>query len=455
MARWVEHLRRGSGLRLLISLFASTLLILGLGRICQLGLNILLARRLGVADYGQIAFVINLCQILGLVFSLGVPIAAMRFVAGLAGRKDWTGLRGYLSFAVISVVGGSVIAAGAAAIYAVWIAPKGGVMVAWLLVLILPPTVVGLARAAVLRGFHNVFGALFPREILAPLLAMAMVGMASQLSAQQGGVFYSTAYLAAEAVGLYMLWRCIPKETFAEPPSFRVREWLSVSIPIQIQALTRTLLLRADVLFVGLVLGFEAAGSYAVAQRVAQSLSILGRTSTNAISPLIAEAYHAADPKTVLSHTKRAFWLTLALGFPIFLLFAVAAPLIVGLFGEAYGRAASLLVILSVGHLTNSVFKPINQALLMTSFERFQLGLVTGTTLIGLVGYGPIAYYFGLTGVAVCTTLLLVSLNLASYGIGYARLRQQIGRKSNDTAEGTASPMLRSSNADQTGQNSA
>lgn len=416
-----------SGVRLILRLFASSLAIFGLGKLAQIGLNIFLARTLGDGGFGQIAFAVNLCQILALLVTLGIPSAGMRLVASLAGKRDWAELRGYLRFVAMVLLGGTIIAIGVIATYAAWTeAGTEANTVAWLLAFILPPTLIGLARGAILRGFHNMAGALLPREVIAPLLALAALVSVGQVDVLRAGVLYSCAYIAAEVAGVFWLWQCMPSEIFGATARYRARQWLSISIPIQLQGLARVVLSRADIVFVGVLLGFEAAGVYAVAHRVAQALSVVGRASNNAVSPLIARAYHAEDPKVVLVHTRRAVWITSGISLPLFGVLVLTAPAIVSLFGAGYEQAAMLLVILSTGQLTNAIFNPINQALMMTEFERFQLGLVTTVTIIGIIGYAPVTFLGGVTGVAVWTALLLISVNLISYKVGYSRLKQRI-----------------------------
>jgi len=143
------------------------------------------------------------------------------------------------------------------------------------------------------------------------------------------------------------------------------------------------------------------------------------------LSPRLALAYNVS-PAQVESEVRVALGFSALVGVPIFAIMALGAPYFLSLFGAGYESAALILVVLSLGQVTNALMAPVNQALLMTSFERFQMALtiiVFALTLIGFLAFIPL---YGLLGAASVTTASLIGLNLAAYKFGYVKLRHEI-----------------------------
>lgn len=412
--------------RPLVKLFGLGMLIFGFGKLVQIALQIVLARSLSAEGFGLLNIALNLSQILAIVLALGVPSAGMRWVAVLAGREDWGQLRGYLLF-VLRYLGtvSTVVIFGSVAFALVQTDSERRTF-GLIMAIVLPATTIGIARAGLLRGFHVMGGALTPREIIAPLLAILLIPLFARGDVLIAGTLYGLAFLLAELVGFVWLKRHIPGALDDVAPVFRVREWLRVSLPIQAASLARMVLQRADILYVGALLGLEEAAVYAVAHRLAQSLSMIGRIASQSVSPMLARAYHAEQPGRVLILTLQAIVLTLVFVVPVFALLVVGAPYLVGLFGDTYQGAVPVLIILAVGQMSNAVFGPAAQALMMTEFERLQLGLVVACGSLALVLQPIMTAQAGLIGAAATAAGLLLLLNLSSYVIGFRHLRRAL-----------------------------
>jgi O-antigen/teichoic acid export membrane protein len=425
----LRRLSRDPNMRSVSKIFGSTLIVFGVGKVVQIAVNAVLARQLTAADFGRISFAFNLCQVLGLVLTFGVSGAGTRFVAVFEGKRDWPKLAGYLNYSLISTLAGCALAIAGAVGFALFEGKSNLAAIGWLVALLLPPTIFGFARASVLRGFHSIVGALAPSELFGPFIAIVLFAVIATPNVILAGALYGAAYAAAEVYGMQRLWVRLPPEIWRIRPLYDIKEWRRVSFPIQVQSITRVLLLRADVVFIGLFMGFRDAGIYAVAQRLAQALSVVGRMSNNAVSPQMAAAFHADRPRDVLRLARHAVFLSAALGVPMFVGLAVATPWLVGMFGHQYYQAAGLLLILAFGQFTNAVTNPINQALLMTAFEREQLKFVTIATIVGALGYPLIIIYGGLWWTAIWTAGVVSSLNLASYLLGYRKLSALIAER--------------------------
>src|SRR5690606_31947914 len=95
-------LARGSGSAFLISL-------LGFG--LMYALRVALVKWMGRAEYGEYAFALSWATVLVLIASLGLPLAALRYMPQYIAAGDAARLRGLLRFGqALTLVGGALVA---------------------------------------------------------------------------------------------------------------------------------------------------------------------------------------------------------------------------------------------------------------------------------------------------------------------------------------------------------
>lgn len=159
--------------KVLVKGASSSFVIKVVGAGLAFGVNILLARLLGVKDYGAYIYIYTWVFILSLPIRLGLDSGLVRFIPEYKSAQKWSELKGILSFAYKSVFLVGVIIAviiiGAVIIFddLVGSYDQNLVIVG---AVILP--VLGLLFLTVgsLKGFKNVIGALVPNMIIKQLL---------------------------------------------------------------------------------------------------------------------------------------------------------------------------------------------------------------------------------------------------------------------------------------------
>ena len=144
----------------------------------------------------------------------------------------------------------------------------------------------------------------------------------------------------------------------------------------------------------------------------------------NAVLPPVISSLHAAGnqqeklERTIRSVTSLAC--IPALGVFLVMLF-FGRPLIEQLFGEFYGAAAPVLVVLALGQCANVIAGPSGTLLKMTDHqhELFRVNLVFGviTVLLSIAA----ASRYGALGIAVVTTLVLTTQNIYTIALAYRR----------------------------------
>lgn len=410
----------------LLKLFSLGFIIFGFGKVFQILLFVLIARYLSQADFGKFSLALSLSFIVSIFIVLAIPSAGMRLVATFDGRKNWPVLKGYLKFATSWILLISICSSLILLILHLLITEGNLKDIFLLLASLLPLIAIGVSRAGLMRGFNSMVGALLPTEIIVPLLAMAFIIILNSDNLMAVAMCYILALILAEIFGGLLLMRRLPEGLSDIKARYEIREWLSISLPIQASSIARIVLQRSDLIFVGMFAGLEASAIYAVGQRLAQAVQVIGRVSNNAVSPLLAREYHSDNPKSVLVLVRKSCIINIFIAVPVVIFLSLAAPYAVKLFGPNYSASAPILIALCIGQLSNAVFNPVNQALNMTDLERVQLSIVALTSLLALIILPLSAIYFGAFGTAIATASLFCFLNLTSYFVGFRLLCARI-----------------------------
>lgn len=413
----------------LLKLFSLGFIIFGFGKVFQILLFILVARYLSQADFGKFSLAISMSHILSIFIVLAIPSAGMRLVATFEGRKNWPILKGYLKFAISWVLLISICSSLILLVAHLLITQNNLKDICLLLSTILPLIAIGVSRAGLMRGFNSMVGALLPTEIFVPLLAMAFIVILNSDNLIIVAMCYVFGLILAEVFGGFLLMRRLPDSLSDVKAQYEIRDWLSISLPIQASSIARIVLQRSDLIFVGMFAGLEASAIYAVGQRLAQAVQVIGRVSNNAVSPLLAREYHSENPNNVLVLVKKSCLINIIIAVPTVIFLSIASPYIVKLFGPNYAASGPILIILCIGQLSNAVFNPVNQALNMTDLEKVQLSIVAVTSVLALIILPVSAIYFGALGTAIATASLFCFLNLTSYLVGFKLLKTRIEAK--------------------------
>jgi O-antigen/teichoic acid export membrane protein len=381
---------------------------------------VLLARVLGIEQYGQYAYVISWLMILALPCKLGMETTLVRFLAAYRARKQWDLLFGIIQFAKRSTLFTSIIVACITALVIWGIRSRIGTsftLTFWLGCAALPILTMLHVRQSALRAFRHVFMAGAPESLIQPLLLLLLVIIFGifikiPLNGPLVMIFHGATLFLALLVTSKWLSRPISQVPQTEIVKTNSREWLAVSLPLLMMAGFSLIIQRADIIMVGLYLGTTKAGIYIAAVRLS-NLLILGLTAANFIAaPLISEL-HAQGKKSEL----QIIISKVALGVCALTLPAAAAMVIFSsrllrLFGSGFENGLGSLLILIGGQSVNALFGPVGYLLTMTGYHR-QAALIMGSTACAnLIMNAILIPVIGLAGAAFATTLSTVIWNV-------------------------------------------
>ena len=257
-----ETVLLGAGLALIIRILASAI---GYASI------ILLARWMGSSEYGLYSFAIAWMTLLAYPATLGLPGAAVRFVAQYAAANDWQHVVGFMQAS-------SWLAFGCGALIATLAIPAVLYFKPYLNPDYVAPTIVALAgipivaltivRSEAIRGLGWLALAWGPLQLGQPLLLLimtaAMVFFAMQLTAAMG----VGASILAYAANLIAQWGVLHARLGTRikvEPKVNLGPWLGVALSFVWIYLASAILVQAGVIVVGIFLKPQDVAIYSAA----------------------------------------------------------------------------------------------------------------------------------------------------------------------------------------------
>jgi O-antigen/teichoic acid export membrane protein len=379
--------------------------------------QVLLARLLGAAAYGDYVVAYGWVALLAVPASAGHGTAALRFVAQYLGAQDWPRLRGYVQVAIASAAGVAGVAALALVVSAQSSAAASGLSGALAVgALVVPLQTALVLTAAILRGLHWPAASQAPASLVQPLVLIAWalfsVTTAAPLSGRSAMAWTALASLAALVCALGLVARAAPLELRNVTAVRETAAWQRVALPLFWITLLNVAMQRVDVLIVGAQLGTESAGIYAAASRLALLVSF-GLVAVNAwAAPSIADL-HARGERDELQRTVRtAARVNTAFTLPVSLAIALLAPPLLGLFGAGFAAGRDALWILCVGQIVNALLGPVGYLMTMTGNQAEAARVLSVAALANVLACVVLTPRFGLAGAAAGTAFAQVIWNV-------------------------------------------
>lgn len=160
------------------------------------------------------------------------------------------------------------------------------------------------------------------------------------------------------------------------------------------------------------ILGAYDTGLFRVAAQAAAVMQVVSMALFSVYSPKISTAFHAGDLAWVGRLTRSATRLSAVCAIPMAAGLLIFAEPLLGLIAPEFEQASTVLRILVLGQLGFTLTGPCGITLAMSGNERTNLVLMIVSTSMLFI-FVPIATaHWGLTGLAVCMSVVLMARNL-------------------------------------------
>jgi O-antigen/teichoic acid export membrane protein len=402
---------------------SGTLTVMVAGAGIGFATQVILARLLGVKQYGQYGYVISWLMILILPCKLGMEMTLVRFLSAYRARKEWELLYGIVQFAKKSTIGASIVVAGITAlvIWAIRYRINDPLALTfWFGCAIIPILTMLHIYQSSLRAFHNVILARLSESIIQPLSLISLVIIVGiftkiRLNAPLVMAFHGITLLMALLLASKWLTQSmsrIPKSTIVKTDP---KEWLAVGLPLLMMGGFSLVIQRADIIMIGAYLGTTKAGVYIAVVRLA-NLLVLGLTAANFIAaPLISEL-HAQDKNRELQKIISKIALGLCgLTLPVAAGMIIFSSWLLKLFGNGFESGNNALLILIGGQSANALFGSVGYLLTMTGYQRHALLAMGSSACLNLVMNATLIPLMGINGAAIATTSSIIFWNVIMY----------------------------------------
>lgn len=422
----LSHLFKGRVARGSIGSLALQVTEAGLGFLTSL----VLARLMGASEFGAYSFAIVLVGFLTIPALLGHNTLAIKQVAALKARSDWSTLRAFithargrvlLASAGVTLVGLLLLQVGAGRL-------ESSMAGAVLLGLPLVP-LVALLRLyeGYIRGLGHVVSAQSFDKAIRPLTFLFLVALAYLFSETPlngaNAVLLNFASTGVAFLAISLLWynfRPTALRTASRP--FNDSPGWRQAAPFALIASVSILNTQADVLMLGLMTTAEQTGIYRIASRVA-SLVAFALTAVGAtVGPRISSSHARGEHGEVRSLTNKAVLATVAVASPIALGLILSGDHILYLFGNEFRSGATSLSILAIGQLINASMGVVGLLLSMTGYEKLVAKTLIATALLNIALNLVLIPVYGAEGAATATAVTFFVWNLTLAAFVYRKL---------------------------------
>jgi O-antigen/teichoic acid export membrane protein len=385
--------------------------------------HVVLARTMGVEQYGVFAVARSWIDLIVLPALLGLDLALVRFVARYRALEDEAGLHAVLRWSTrTAAAAGLVVGAAVVATATLFRATIGDSL--WQALLIggvtLPLLSATVIRQTALRGFKRAGLHEAPLAVVRPMLLIAgLLGLwlipGVSITAGWAMAVNGMGLLIALAVAERWLRREAPARPSAAISGAQPREWLRTSMPMLLDSTLRVTLNEIDVIVIGIVLGPVSAGIYAVALNLARLMAFGLAAGGSVCAPLIAELQTRGDLVTLQATVRLACRISTGVALLVGGLLVLARGLALDAFGEAFQAGSALVLILAAGQFVNAVTGPVGPLLTMTGHQNINLRISLGITALTIGLCYPATALWGMEGTAAVTGTLVAVRNLWSW----------------------------------------
>ncbi len=397
-----------------------------------------LARLLGKEEWGDYSFAIACLSIFLLVARYGFNKSAIRYISQYRSAKEWGLISGFIKYSQrTAFLISTALSLGIALIvylagpYIISYYGDDGFYNSLLISLIFLPFVAQLEiQEGILDGFKRVVLSQLSMRTLRPALIALILVITyfftdiGQFLRDSGDRVFHTEYailinllstVIALALSVVLLKRSTPAEVkMAQAIENPKKEWFSTSHDMMLTSGFNYILISADSIMLGSMIGTESVGIYRIASQVAVSLVIALTAMNGILHPIVADLFandKKAELQRIVSIGANAVFAISILGGVVLYLGADYLPL---LFGREYVEPIELLRILIFGQIFNAFAGPAVLLLNMTGHQRDAAKIMAFGAILNLILNAFLIKSMGIEGAAVATIIATLLWNVAA-----------------------------------------
>ena len=393
--------------------------IQAVGAVLAYGLQIVLARWMGLVEFGNYTYAYNWAQLLAVFGAFGVTLSVLRFLPNYVESEQWNLVKGLMSsFRFTTVIASCILAMVFFVIFRLLPQPGINGIVLVFGLLLVPLIALKDLHAESIRGLNRIALAYLPPYILQPIFVVSAaffiwIGSGS-LSALQGIGAMALSLLLVGLFQLIVLNRNLMKTT-AVKAAFRFEEWSRVSGSMLVIMGATVAWSRIDVLVVGWLLGAVEVGAYSIAARTAFLITFIATAVNAVVAQRIAPLYERGDRRGLQNLVARATWISAGSALVAAVAIIVFSKPLLSVFGEEFLSAQTVLAILTLAQMINTATGPLGYLLHLTGHQDTSARVFLGVALLSVVLNLALVTLWGVIGAGIAAIIVSVSLGLVTY----------------------------------------
>lgn len=392
-------------------------------RILAVGLtfisSVLLARTLGVEDFGIYSYVFALVSLLALPAQAGMPTLVLRETSQAKALGDWSRMKGIWLWAsyVVMIISFITFTIAVLVQKSFFLDLVGGTSIFAIGLIMSLLVAMGNVRGAALRGLGLVIQGQLPEGLIRPLFLTVFILVSILLNIDISSNLAMLLHLVAAAiafiVGTYLLIKAKPKELKAIQPIIKMRAWFYAVMPLAIMTGIQSISGQIDILMLGALGAIKDVGIYKVivsgAALVLFGLQVVSTVITPQLASAFAKKSYAEIQKLASIGSFLSFCFTLPL---VFIIFFWGEDLLKYIYGNEYVVGYRALFIIAIGQAINAFFGSSISILTMSGNERFVIQAMFLSAIINAILNFILIPKLGVDGAAIGASVSMIIWNL-------------------------------------------
>ena len=407
------------------SAFVYSIGIRGIGAILALSLNVLLARLLGVAEYGRYMALLSMILVLGGLSVRGVGSVLIRELAGEAGttpvlRKSLTRWATFrvgksTSLAMLVFLAWSVL------IYFGWLTVwsstqiKLAIVAGVAIILFSPFVSIG---AGAINGYSASLRSqgltlVVQNGTVLGLLGVLYLTVSQSIDLSQVLWLQAAGYAVSLLVGAYWLRGLVRERNIGSDDwclsairnKNNPKNWTTASRHFLLITVAALLVNKLDVVLVSALAGSEVVGIYAAGARLAQVAMIIALAVNVVLSPRIAKAHKAGERSSVTQLVRSGLKFTIPIALAEIVLAWLFASDVVDIFGKSYAASAGPFLWVVIAYALWTALAPAYALLSMTGKEKLVAAISWIVLIVNVVAITILTPLYGATGAGLAMAI--------------------------------------------------
>ncbi len=422
--------------KIFVKLTSQTFILRLFGMALLYGNQVLMARLMGVTEYGYYTVIMTWINFLVAMSIFGFDHSALRFFSVAFSKQDWAKARGFLRFSFRIIIATAVIC-----------------MVVWFLYLwnkqqsinirdryprtyseaflwamfVIPFLAVIYQSSAIFRSIHRIKLSLASVYVFLPLgisiASFVYYKMNDGKMQVDGAVLMNL--LCTFLVAIFMI-RKVKKNLGAkyrlEEPKFESKLWFNTTATFLAMNVLALIIKQADILFVSHYFGPREAGIYSTAVKISALIPFGLSIVEYVYTPRISSMFLKNSRKELQDYISHAAKITILITIPLVLLIIFFGKYLLMVFGKEFQSSYIPLVILIAGQLINAFTGMVGSLMTMTGNQNIFLRVYLIASVADVLLNILLVPRIGVLGAAIASSVSIILLNAILYVLVWKKL---------------------------------